>query len=352
MAERKKHDDSNAMEAGSLSHDFNTTAFFQYVQETQEPTLLVYNRVPKTGSTALQNIFADGASSCPAQLKSLELNETYWFGYDSHEEDADDVIRRHLSNSKAAHGVVSGHFSFPREPETMRARWDTPRVEFINTVRKCGTRMRSNLLYAVFASHDAHERIKTGTQAAYVEDMFGKGVDPGQCLQDDACIEKMLQSDRFSEFLYFSRSNAIENYLGGVHWKDQGFGSAKEAVRERVFAPKMGPGGYIAVGLLEAEEDSMLLFQCLLPSFFRQRLGVLGNVRSNENDPLTIEGVEHPYEKLEARFEIEQYCLDEDSLYRKIESIHRLLASKVKADPSLCRKRPQSFEICDHKRRS
>lgn len=326
--------------------DFDTTAFFQYVRETPEPSMLVYNRIPKTGSETINDIFRDGALSCPLQLKLLSLNETYWFtDLKTHEERVNAEVRGSLGD--VAHGVVAGHFPFPREPDTLLAQWDTRRIEFINTVRTCASRMRSTLLYSIFDSGDSRKRNESNTQAAFVEDLFGKRIDPIQCLQDNACIDKFLHrvSQVYGQNFDTLYTNGTAYFLGGDRLKEEGYTGAKKAVLERAFAPtSKSVGGYIAVGLLEAHEDSMLLFKCLLPSFFRQSVDVLGNIHSNENDALNPEGLKHPYAKLEAR--LQDKCSSEDSLYSHIMAIHRLLVSKIKADPSLCRKPPRDFDVC------
>ena len=191
--------------------------------------------------------------------------------------------------------------------------------------------MRSNVMYTIFDCEDAQKRIKSKTQSDFVKGIFGN-IDPLKCLQDDMCLDKVMESKLVSKI----GQNAIETYLGGDHWDEEGYTSRSDAVLHRAFFPERG---YVNIGLLEHDEDSMLLFKCFLPSYFRPSLNVLDSVHSKSSSLANkIPAEVNPYAKFEERFA--KTCREEDALYANISAIHSILVSKVKADPSLCRKVP------------
>ena len=92
---------------------FDADAFFGYLKRVPEPDLLIYNRVPKTGSSTLDNIFNLGSAQCPLQLQALHLNKTYWGQFEYHQRDLDAVVTKWVNMRRTAHRVITGHFKYP-----------------------------------------------------------------------------------------------------------------------------------------------------------------------------------------------------------------------------------------------
>jgi hypothetical protein len=277
--------------------------------------------VPKTGSSTIDSILREGNSSL------LRLNKTYWGegNYDRHVRDVQHLVKSIGTNVDRYRSVVSGHFEFPANAESLALQWNVGYIEYMNTIRSCVKRTRSEFVYNLFNSGYATRRKKKGEhiQQNHIKNVLG-GVGVS-CFANDTCMKEILIAQKSS-----INYDAVQTSLGNSDC-DKYYQSREECVEARLFQPDAPGVGYTVIGLSERMPESLELFKCAFPSYFNLPLSTMSNKTLNSHSSNTSFG------KFEEHLRLSENCKIGDSLYEEALRRHKVLLNYVRTYPSCCR---------------
>ena len=206
----------------------------------RQPTVLLYNRVPKAGSSSMTNLLSKLSSKHDFQMLG-------WFDLPSHDFDAvKKAVEKALKNKKKT--VIAQHFHFP---EIIHED-----VGYINVMREPISRCTSQYYYLRYGDRAEKDRKK-------VLDKFGD-------LSIDECIDtgkykSCFNCDGWKQSLFFCGKD-------GGKCDDM----SPNEVLER--AKRIIDEHYI-VGAIEDFEGTVAVMEKLYPSFFKGGVDLLKKVK-------------------------------------------------------------------------
>lgn len=304
---------------------YHPNTYCKYLQNNPEPAILVYNRMPKTGSSTVDTIFETEVKKTNSwfnlynnknSMHLLSLNNTYWSTYYNHTKDVEHLVKRFHPRSK--YRIVAGHFGFPSvEPGS----WGVKRIEYINTARVCVDREKSELFYSLLDSKKARERIRKGQQQSYL-DRVGIG-DPIACFHNETCTVNTLNKFRTGTMNTFYCGNCVERF---------GYVNATIGSIDRLFNPNAYGGGFVSIGIMSHMKESFELFKCALPSFFRDTVSEMTKVVENRG---TVSNKTFPLLDIHLR----DMCSQDDLIHDALQERFWSTLAHIRKHPECCRKR-------------
>jgi len=235
-----------------------------------EPTVLIYNRVPKAGSSSMTHLLSKLSSKNGFKMLG-------WFDLPSHDYDA---VQKAVNEAlkKGRKTVIAQHFHFP---EIINKK-----VAYINVVREPVSRCTSQYYYLRYGDRNEKDRRK-------VLDKFGD-LSIDECI-DTGKYDSCFNCDGFKQSLFFCG-------------KDGGpcKGSKPSDILDTA---KRTIDSQYTVGAIEDFEGTVAVMEKLYPSFFKGGLELLKKVKPQR----VTQGVTKEYVKpSEASKEVIQGLLKQD----------------------------------------
>ena len=225
----------------------------EVVKTSKEPDLLMYNRIPKCGSSAISEALRDSTAK---KAKVHNLPFEYW-GTKAYKNDMIyDRINRDFQNnpSKERHAYVGHILLSPFD----RRKVNGKNIEYINVMRTCSKRVVSQFKFAL----EYNKTVETDPQ--HFMSKIGT-LNVSECYHSYDCI----------------RNSELANSDWGRTWGDQainfmsGDGGCigdKQKCEDRLMHNLLPQSKvYLAFGLLEYLSEFYELLACVYPSFFNQR---------------------------------------------------------------------------------
>ena len=207
--------------------------------QPKEPTVLVYNRVPKAGSSSMTSLLNKLSSKHDFDLVG-------WFDMPSHDyEKVREVIQTALKKNRKT--VVAQHFHFPELV-------DGDRVAYINVLRDPVSRCTSQYYYLRYGDRDEKDRQK-------IIDRYG-----------DLSIDECIQSGNRSCF-------NCEGWKQSIFFCGRDGGLCKKMSPNMILdKAKATIDAHYTVGVIEDFEGTVGVLERLYPSFFQGGVELLRKV--------------------------------------------------------------------------
>lgn len=245
----------------------------QYVASTPEPSLLFYNRIPKSGSTTMKAIIKRQNRN---SFDNVPMPVEFW-GQSYATKEAKNKVYDFINRNKHSRGktVIDGHiqyFDFDARKISIR---DNDRMEYMQVMRKCTDRSASNYYYAMYDNNRANAAKRANKYEQYKHDLFGTS-DIYKCKRNDTCIVKTPIFQNIG-------TNIISLYMVGSacgqDCKDSPLGKI-EAARTQTAAAS---GRYVTFGPIERLADYLEMLECVYPSYFKGKSDRVADM-TTEND--------------------------------------------------------------------
>lgn len=207
----------------------------KYIHDSQEPPLIIYNRIPRSAGTFVSTMMDKNAVNHQERLGTWHANETYWFkDYDKDEQSRNDLygsIKAQLTNHSML--VVDGHWYWHQfHPED----FDISSVEYLQIARNCVDQTKS-VINAALKKKDLVEHCDSSVE----------------------CLRHSLKD----ELTY----GMITNYYCGHHCQQKAAGSLWDGAFTNVYNYQ---DGYTMIGVVEHLEETLEMLECVYPTIFHQ----------------------------------------------------------------------------------
>ena len=260
-------------------------------RKTPEPRVVVYNRLPKAGSTTMISIIKDqvkqnrqiqvqGCDKCDASKMQEQLSKNEGL------------------HPRARRFVVIGH--------NLEWRGLGAAFENLQLFRACSERCKSNLAW-VLPNNPAH---LTGppTKQTLASDARARA-----CLGNATCFREARQDRQFAR----------------VALKYMGAANATEALRALLEQ-------YAAFGFIERLRESLELFECVFPSVFR---GAASAAHTHEHQNKAPGPARVSWTREVSRA-IDAQCREEESFLSPAREVFSALHRRARENKSACCRRP------------
>jgi hypothetical protein len=250
--------------------------FCRYMTNTPEPRVLIYNRIPKCGSQTMTNILLQ------IQHHDSSIDQTarwrqYWWPHDmdanaSHAAQFAKTVKKRLTKKERVR--ISGHWywhSFDALDFGLSSHSD---VEYINILRECSPRFKSQLLFELFDTKEAKASRMKGTLAVHQSALLYQDLTvPSECIEDISCLENVFRK-RILEENRDNLTGMMVEYLSGTKSMREEGNSYYKGALKHLNKINSSDEGYTALGFLEFYKESLELLECAYPTFFRNALSI------------------------------------------------------------------------------
>lgn len=244
---------------GSWAVTNNTLDWCDYIHNTPEPALIVYNRIPKCGSSTIQAFVDASVRNSDGRITAWHAGRDYWY----RSFDTDDGARKRLYKvirklfMKFPNGtlVVDGHWNWHTVKQRSR------KVGYMQMVRECEDRAQSSLTYSLFDSENARLAKSNGDWDRYLSKILKSNITHGKfqvCLKSAECLKKSTLRHQIHDG-FMAKFFCAQNCMAQVGQ------SLLNGAIDRVAQPRIG---YDVVGVLELMKESLEMYQCAFPSIF------------------------------------------------------------------------------------
>lgn len=259
------------------------------IKTTPEPKVLIYNRMPKCGSSSVNSLFEQ--VKIKNKFTKFSSNQKSWY-IDFEDEKNRDLTKQFQKFTKhllAHDGKLQGNPSNEMlKPVLLEGHWNqhtfnqgffgaNVSLEYIQLIRGCNTRRRSAMFYFLFESDSANKAKGNGTEAydrykrAYL-DITDNSTTAETCIRDYDCLNRSSTLKTMTELQYLcgmkctaeaqARSNAHEEDNRGMKTMIGQY--EYEGALWNIFDPK----AFAMVGLTEYFIETLEMLECMYPSFF------------------------------------------------------------------------------------
>ena len=226
--------------SNSEAQNLNSERDVKSICHPKEPTVLVYNRVPKAGSSSMTNLLSKLSSKNNFDMLG-------WFDLPSHDYDAvRDAIQKALKSNKKT--VIAQHFHFPELV-------DGDRVGYINVMRNPISRCTSQYYYLRYGDRSEKDREK-------ILEKFG-----------DLSIDDCINSGNLTCF-------NCEGWRQAIFFCGRDGGVCKQMSADSILErAKSTIDVHYTVGAIEDFEGTVKVMEKLYPSFFKGGMDILAKVK-------------------------------------------------------------------------
>jgi hypothetical protein len=229
----------------------------KYIKESDEPKVLLYNRVRKCGSSTMQYLYRQLAKE--NKFLTFTLERMFWTDLDASENSHIRDKAVHLINEQRRENhrstgnpriVVDGHFwQTEFEYDTFHHKY-----EYTQLIRDCHGRRKSAFYYLLYDSVAAYRAKKSNNSTAYHKHIL-RTDDPVHCLQHEKCLRNTGNE-------LFSTNIPIElRHICGSKC-NKGYEEPNKSLL-RVLEPSK----LTVLGLLENMTAYLEMLECAYPSF-------------------------------------------------------------------------------------
>lgn len=292
-----------------INAEFHVDDYCNYLQSTPEPEVLVYNRIPKTGSSTIDALLQNSTDA-----EFFAVGRDYWgYNIDEKSKEINSIIKEQIRETSKKL-TVAGHFSYPTNINNNTL--GVKSIEYINSFRNCADRYISDIFQTLYTSKAADKRIMEHTQEAFVNNFFNNR-SRDDCFGDLNCIKTSLHK--------FRSVPVIEQYICGKN-------RTSRCVSDKLFQP-YGSNAFVGIALLEHLPASLHVLKCALPTYFSSPIGAMNSTHLKE-------GIGHSNYTTLLNF-VQSKCDGDDAYYNIAKE--RLMAiyahiSKTKNHMKCCRK--------------
>jgi hypothetical protein len=248
-----------------------------YLHKYPEPSLIIYPRMPKCGSSTIDALFKELAKR--GQFTFVHTPRELWTNYDMDEQYRKQFIASVRTNMHSYFSfkhkpvIVEGHFEkviFDEET------FDGP-YESIQLMRDCPGRIKSMFFYQLFQCSDASRAIKEGRFKEYQMKKLNfrngsKNFDFDRCFNDAACVRGFP----FNEYPW----HAVQHVCGSTCAYETG-DEVKGAIYNAVH-----PEHFAAFGTLNRLEEFLEQLECVYPTLLKDISKTYKKLQVHENSAL------------------------------------------------------------------
>ena len=239
----------------------DTTQWCKYLRDTEEPALLIYNRIPKCGSSTLLELLS--------HLHNLHLenfNEEYWGDYVKNVPRMDalhKLFKKHRQASREKASVIVGHISYRTIFSALEGIVQQP-VEYMQIFRECEPRFHSHWLYNFNYSVHAVQARQTGRLLEWHQQCTGTK-HPYHCVTNLTCMTNApltaaIQTNVINFYVRES-SNGVRGH------QRQNYANLVQKIRNQAnFIPNRN--SYVTFGLVEHLQEYLEMLECAYPTLF------------------------------------------------------------------------------------
>lgn len=251
-------------------------AFCHYMKSTPEPRVLIYNRIPKCGSQSMTNILLQIQHHDSSIDQTSRWKQFWWPGdMDTNttlvSQFASALKKRLVQNKRVR---ITGHWYW----HTFDAVHDfglkrSNDVEYINILRECAPRFKSQLLFDLFDTKEAKAAKMNNKLTAHTNSLLYKDITVRECIEDFACLNNVFRK-RILEENHQKLTGMMVEFLSGTKAKQEEGNSSFMGALKHLNKLHHEDEGYSALGFLEYYEESLELLECAYPTFFRHALQI------------------------------------------------------------------------------
>ena len=230
------------------------------IRDTPEPWLIVYNRIPKCGSSSLERIFDHQKRVSRHRIVAWHTPMQYMgpFHNDATQKFYATLAKRRSQFGRGAFHVVDGHWSFREIPRNL-----TTKVEYIQMYRECRGQAKSAALWEMVNGVPRSARRNPDKLKDYLSTR-GLNIPAKECIEDINCLQRIHLGN-------VKKGIVTRQYFCGDPCAPGATGnhSAWDVAISRLRGDNPGVRGvYSIVGVTELFEEYLEVLQCLYPSVF------------------------------------------------------------------------------------
>ena len=193
------HDNANA----------DTRLWCRSVQSTPEPNLVFYNRIPKCGSSTMQNLFQKIAHTKNVKhirdVIAKNLPSPFWSPNPRPklQQDIYEFVNSHLVSPDKTILVFNGHIGYFSFNTSLLRGGYSHQLEYTNVIRECERRQRSAFFFRLYDTPGALEAQKKNQTASFLRSVLklDKLEDVSACLRNETCLRHAIKPDEKANFI-------------------------------------------------------------------------------------------------------------------------------------------------------
>jgi hypothetical protein len=245
----------------------NAKQWCNYISSTEEPHILLYNRIPKCGSTTMQQLFLK--LSQRNSFSVWQTNRDYWVDFDDENNKSIrskfvNVIKAKARNKNGV--VVDGHWW---QTSFKPSDFNDHLVEDIQLFRECVSRRHSYFYYSLYDSVAAKKALAQNDLPGHLKTVL-KTDTPKKCLHDYDCLTKAQLS------VFYRRPIELKYVCGSMCT------SLNNGVNEYGALYNLrNPGRFTVSGTLEKFSEFIEMLECAYPNLLA---GIMDLVDNHEED--------------------------------------------------------------------
>jgi len=244
----------------------------KFVSTSQEPDILLYNRLSKCGSTTMKMLF--DKMSDDNNVVSFPVPKDYW-----HDLDEDTTMRKSLvseimhyvKKSKGRPVIADGHWFQTRFDS--KNDFEGKTFENIQLLRECKSRRHSKFLYGLLDNHENKVRNEKGGKAAvdkYREDYLRSKLPLEECLKDYNCLRgstKFNHND--TEIIFLCGSQCQTNFKAGIGPAGKSPVPSVYNVTAAADISAHEPEVFSVIGVLDNLAEYIEMLECTYPNILK-----------------------------------------------------------------------------------
>lgn len=234
----------------------------KFISSTQEPDILLYNRLSKCGSTTMKMLFDKMAED--NGVVSFAVPKDYWHNLDEDTTMRKSLVKEIMSHVKKAKGspvIADGHWFQTRFDA--QSDFEGKTFENIQLLRECKSRRHSKFLYGLLDNHENKVRNEKGGKAAvdkYREEYLSSKMPLEECLKDYGCLKGTRKFDKNDTEIIFLCGSACEAKFKANGIYNVNVGADLNAHNPEIFS---------VIGVLDYLGEYIEMLECAYPDMLK-----------------------------------------------------------------------------------